>query len=216
MLFRSTVDESGVGRYVESGLGLIDADSVLQNVDTGVNVWDQEENNYAGVSTQTFDDGSTLTTDDATGNIVGGTDTEGNLFTVDESGVGRYVESGLGLVDADSVLQNVDTGVNVWDQPENNYVGISTQVFDDGSEIRVDDDTGQIVGGTDTEGRDFVVDEDGVAHYTDTGTNLGGPATTNFGGRLADPADVNRLLNYNSNIPAGPTTTTPKIGRAHV
>ena len=60
----------------------------------------------------------------------------------------------------------------------------------------------QPISGVDAAGQAFNVGANGVASYAD-GSRLGGTATTNFGGNLANPTDVQNLLDYNA------STTTP-------
>ena len=81
-----------------------------------------------------------------------------------------------------------------------------TQTYDDGSQLTYDKDTGLPVSGIDTEGAKFDV-TDGIGSYVDTGAPLGGTPETNFGGELANPEDVQKLLDYNANV----GSTTPKI-----
>lgn len=76
-----------------------------------------------------------------------------------------------------------------------------TQVYDDGSELTYNKETGLPVGGIDTEGAEFSV-TDGIGSYIGTGEQLGGEPETTFGGQLADPKDVQKLLDYNASLNA--------------
>jgi hypothetical protein len=72
------------------------------------------------------------------------------------------------------------------------------QIFDDGSQLITQG--GKIIGGLDTAGEAFNV-IDGVAQYAG-GAPLAGAAELNFGGGLADLADVEALTNYNAGLGA--------------
>ena len=98
-------------------------------------------------NTQTFDDGSVLITDPATGNPVGGVDSDGRSFRVDPStGAGYYPDTGA---------------------PTKG--GTTTQRFDDGSTMEVDS-TGKPAGGVDNTGRAYTVNpETGAGYYPDNG-----------------------------------------------
>jgi hypothetical protein len=75
--------------------------------------------------------------------------------------------------------------------------GTTSQVFDDGSTL-LSDSSGRPIGGTDSTNRPFSV-VDGVGQYED-GSLLGGTPETTFGGQLADPKDVQSLLDYNAGL----------------
>lgn len=74
--------------------------------------------------------------------------------------------------------------------------GLITQIFDDGSTLITDPTTGAVVSGTDATGAGFTA-TDGVGTYAD-GSALGGTPETTFGGSLANPTDVQKLLDYNA------------------
>jgi hypothetical protein len=81
-----------------------------------------------------------------------------------------------------------------------NLIGNPTsQVFDDGSTL-ISDSAGKPISGTDSANKPFTV-VDGVGKYDD-GTLLGGTPETTFGGQLADPEDVDKLLKYNAGLTA--------------
>ena len=73
--------------------------------------------------------------------------------------------------------------------------GLETQIFDDGS-VLMSDRFGNPVRGTDIQGSAFNV-QNGVGLY-ESGAPLGGVPETTFGGQLADPKDVQKLLDYNA------------------
>jgi hypothetical protein len=75
--------------------------------------------------------------------------------------------------------------------------GLETQIFDDGS-VLMSDRFGNPVRGTDIQGSAFNV-QNGVGLY-ESGAPLGGVPETTFGGQLADPKDVQKLLDYNASI----------------
>ena len=85
----------------------------------------------------------------------------------------------------------------------------TTQVYDDGSELTYNVETGLPISGIDTEGAEFSV-SDGIGAYVGTGEQLGGEPETTFGGQLADPTDVQKLLDYNASLNA--PTTPVKVG----
>ena len=103
----------------------------------------------------------------------------------------------------------VDSGVASLPAEPEAQPNLVTQTYDDGSQLTYDKDTGLPVSGIDTEGAKFDV-TDGIGSYVDTGAPLGGTPETNFGGELANPEDVQKLLDYNASV------ATTKIGRAHV
>jgi hypothetical protein len=136
-----------------------------------------------GETTQIFDDGSVLVTNSA-GQAVSGTDALGKTFSVTD-GVGVYADgSPLG-------------GTPVKNFGGNSLVNPTSQVFDDGSTL-LSDSSGRPIGGTDSTNRPFSV-VDGVGQYED-GSLLGGTPETTFGGQLADPKDVQSLLDYNAGL----------------
>jgi hypothetical protein len=146
-----------------------------------------------GETTQVFDDGSVLVTNSA-GQAVSGTDALGKTFSVTD-GVGVYADgSPLG-------------GTPVKNFGGNSLVKPTSQVFDDGSTL-LSDSAGKPISGTDSANKPFTV-VDGVGKYDD-GTLLGGAPETTFGGQLADPEDVDKLLKYN----AGLTTTALDTDKA--
>lgn len=59
----------------------------------------QEYCSISGAGTQVFDDGSTLTTDDA-GNVTGFTDTDGSSFSYGYSGQNYVLNGGAGIAGA--------------------------------------------------------------------------------------------------------------------
>ena len=75
--------------------------------------------------------------------------------------------------------------------------GLTTQVFDDGSSL-ITDSTGNIVSGMDTAGSAFTPEG-----YIDSGAPLGGTPEIDFGGSLANPTDVQKLLDYNAALSGG-------------
>jgi hypothetical protein len=99
-------------------------------------------------TTQTFDDGSTLITDNATGNPIGGVDSAGRQYRVNpQTGAGYYTDTGAPT------------------RP-----GTTTQTFDDGSTMVTDNQTGAPVGGVDNTGRPYAVDTTtGAGYYPDNG-----------------------------------------------
>ena len=99
-------------------------------------------------TTQTFDDGSTLIIDNATGNPIGGVDSGGRTYRVNPVTGGGYYP---------------DTGAPT--RP-----GTTTQRFDDGSTLVTDNQTGRPVGGVDNTGRPYAVNPDsGAGYYPDNG-----------------------------------------------
>jgi len=78
----------------------------------------------------------------------------------------------------------------------------TTVTYDDGSTMTYNTETGVPVSGADTTGATFTVNPTtGVATYDATGAQLGGTPNTNFGGGLANPSDVQNLLDYNAGLP---------------
>jgi hypothetical protein len=73
----------------------------------------------------------------------------------------------------------------------------TTQVYDDGSSLTYNTNTGQPVSGTDASGTPFTV-SGGTGTYDSSGTQLGGTPSTNFGGGLASSTDVQNLLDANA------------------
>lgn len=117
------------------------------------------------------------------------------------SAVGGYL-SGSGALD-----RAIDATTGLVNGPNGWGFG-TTYTFDDGSTLSVGSD-GRIVSGVDIDGRPFEV-HDGVGSYSDNGAPLAGTPETNFGGNLADPSDVNNLLDYNvaNTTPIDPTVVT--------
>ena len=151
-------------------------------------------------TTVTYDDGSTLTFNNQTGQPISGTDTSGATFTAPTTGPATYDQTGTTLGGAPQ--QNF--GGELPPAPTQN----TTQVYDDGSSMTYNTSTGQPISGTDTSGQTFTVDPStGTATYDATGAQLGGTPQTNFGGNLASQTDVQNLTNTN----ASNATTTPSI-----
>lgn len=84
-----------------------------------------------------------------------------------------------------------------------------TQVFDDGSTL-TSDAYGNPISGTDFDQNIFNV-IDGIGQYED-GSKLGGTPEMNFGGELADPEDVRKLLEYNASLTSQPSTSKDTSG----
>lgn len=99
---------------------------------------------------------------------------------------------------------------------EMNNPNIDVDIKDDGSKMYVDKTTGKVVGGTDETGRSFTVDSSGAGVYDDTGERTAGTAVTNFGGNLANKADVDALLKYNAAIAEGGYPVLNKDGTVTV
>jgi hypothetical protein len=72
-----------------------------------------------------------------------------------------------------------------------------SQVFDDGSTL-ISNSSGMPISGTDSMNRPFTVNN-GVGTYAD-GSQLGGTPEITFGGKLANPEDVQKLLDYNASL----------------
>ena len=90
------------------------------------------------------------------------------------------------------------------------------ETFDDGSYVFKDITTGQIISGADATGRKFEINDVGETVYSDTGEPVKGQEQINFGGKLADKADVDALLKYNAAIAQGGYPVQNKDGSVTV
>jgi hypothetical protein len=96
-----------------------------------------------------------------------------------------------------------------------NEFNYNVEVMDDGSRL-ITNELGKVVGGYDEEGREFGVNESGAGFYNDTGDLTAGESSINFGGNLADKADVDALFKYNKAISSGGYPVTNKDGSVTV
>ena len=113
-------------------------------------------------------------------------------------GLGGYAGGG-----GFSAGQNAGNALSTLDE-----FGNHVQVFDDGSRL-VSNANWQPISGIDATGQAFNVGANGVATYAD-GSRLGGTPELNFGGNLANPTDVQNLLDYNASVASSGATDNSK------
>lgn len=138
-----------------------------------------------------------------------------NVDNIDINGVGTNPADSMNTVPTTTIPPTSDlsqpaTGVNtgitpVEPTPINTTISsptTTTVTYDDGSTMTYNTETGMPISGADTTGATFTVNPTtGVATYDATGSGLGGTPNTNFGGSLANPTDVQNLLDYNAGLP---------------
>lgn len=134
-----------------------------------------------------------------------------NAPNIDINGVGTNPADAMNTVptttipptsDLSQPAPGVNTGVTPVEPTPVVTQPTTTVTYDDGSTMTYNTETGVPVSGADTTGATFTVNPTtGVATYDTTGANLGGTPNTNFGGGLANPTDVQNLLDYNAGLP---------------
>ena len=134
-----------------------------------------------------------------------------NAPNIDINGVGTNPADAMNTVptttipptsDLSQPAPGVNTGVTPVEPAPVVTQPTTTVTYDDGSTMTYNTETGVPVSGADTTGATFTVNPTtGVATYDATGAQLGGTPNTNFGGGLANPSDVQNLLNYNAGLP---------------